>query len=96
MNALESMPQAGTLTLRLKNDGLFALMEVEDSGPGFSDEAKANLFKPFFSTKASGTGLGLAFVQKVVFAHGGRLEALNSPSGGAIIRIFLPLLKGES
>ncbi len=96
LNALEVMPKGGILTLRLRREGLSALVEVEDTGPGFSDDVKSKLFKPFFSTKTSGSGLGLAFVHKVVSAHGGRVEAFNIPSGGAVFRLYLPISKGFS
>jgi signal transduction histidine kinase len=100
LNALQAMPTWGTLTLRLEEAGDFARIEVEDTGAGIPKEVLPNLFKPFFTTKSSGTGLGLAFTQKVVLAHGGRIEAFNRqgdgyvPAGGAVFRVEIPLVKG--
>jgi len=63
---------------------------VQDNGSGISAEALPNLFHPFFTTKAHGTGLGLAVVQKIILQHGGQIEARNHPSGGAVFIVTLP------
>jgi two-component system sensor histidine kinase FlrB len=100
LNALQAMAQGGTMILRLKNEGVFTLFEVEDTGTGIPEGLKANLFKPFFSNRDGGTGLGLAFAKKVVESHGGRIEAFNRQNqtpgqpGGALLRIYLPLEEG--
>ncbi len=91
LNSLQAMPEGGTLVLRLRQILNKALVEVEDSGPGIAPENLPKLFKPFFSTKSEGTGLGLAFSEKVFRAHGGQIEALNRPQGGAVFRVILPL-----
>jgi len=64
---------------------------VEDSGPGIPADARERIFRPFFTTKRSGTGLGLALVQKIVVFHNGRIAAGASPLGGASLQITLPL-----
>jgi PAS domain S-box-containing protein len=69
---------------------------VTDNGPGLSPEALRRLFQPFATTRAHGTGLGLAVVQKVIVSHNGRVEAGNRPGGGAEFRIRLPLSAAES
>jgi two-component system OmpR family sensor kinase len=91
LNSLQAMPQGGILIFRLRQILNKALVEVEDSGPGIAPENLPQLFKPFFSTKAEGTGLGLAFTEKVFRAHGGQIAALNRPEGGAVFRVILPL-----
>jgi PAS domain S-box-containing protein len=63
---------------------------VQDNGSGISAEAMPNLFHPFFTTKARGTGLGLAVVQKIILQHGGLVEARNHRSGGAVFIVTLP------
>jgi signal transduction histidine kinase len=65
-------------------------MRILDNGPGIPEEALPKLFLPFFTTKANGTGLGLAVVQKVVLQHGGRIEARNRAEGGAEFIVTLP------
>jgi PAS domain S-box-containing protein len=64
---------------------------VDDNGPGLDPAAASTLFRPFFTTKARGTGLGLALVQKIVVTHNGRVTAGNTPGGGARLVVTLPL-----
>lgn len=64
---------------------------VRDNGPGITDGNLDKMFVPFFTTKSSGTGLGLAVVQKIALQHGGRVEAHNQPTGGAEFDLWLPL-----
>jgi signal transduction histidine kinase len=64
---------------------------VEDSGPGIPLATRDRIFRPFFTTKRNGTGLGLALVQKIVVFHNGRIIAGSSPQGGASLQITLPL-----
>jgi PAS domain S-box-containing protein len=66
-------------------------VSVHDNGPGLDANARDRIFKPFFTTKKTGTGLGLALVQKIVVTHNGRITAGSSPSGGACFQVTLPL-----
>jgi PAS domain S-box-containing protein len=66
---------------------------VFDNGKGIPPDAQPKLFRPFFTTKASGTGLGLAVVQKIVVQHGGQVEARNRPEGGAAFIVTLPAIR---
>ena len=67
---------------------------VTDNGPGFARELIGTVFDPYVTSKPKGTGLGLAIVKKIVEEHGGRIEADNRRTGGARVRIFLPLGDG--
>ena len=90
-NALESMAEGGTLQLRtLVRDGQ-AVVEIEDNGPGITEEQKARLFTPYFTTKPGGTGLGLAIVQGIASDHGGRVEVRPAPQRGTIFALVLRL-----
>jgi len=64
---------------------------VADNGPGIASAALPKLFRPFFTTKSNGTGLGLAVVQKIIVQHGGQVEVRNCPKGGAEFIVTLPL-----
>ena len=68
-----------------------ARVSVHDNGPGVDPSARDRIFRPFFTTKKTGTGLGLALVQKIVVTHNGRVTAGSSPSGGACFQVTLPL-----
>jgi signal transduction histidine kinase len=96
-NAKEAMaPAGGELTLRTRalpaagGSPERASLEVRDRGPGISPSALDHLFEPFFSTKAKGTGLGLALTQQIINDHGGTLECRNEAGGGACFTLTLP------
>jgi PAS domain S-box-containing protein len=69
----------------------FQRISVTDNGPGIPANVLPKLFRPFFTTKAKGTGLGLAVVQKIIVQHGGQVEVRNLPDGGAEFIVTLPI-----
>jgi nitrogen fixation/metabolism regulation signal transduction histidine kinase len=71
--------------------GAAAAIVVTDNGPGFQRDLIGTVFDPYVTSKPKGTGLGLAIVKKIVEEHGGRIEADNQRTGGARVRILLPL-----
>lgn len=95
-NACEAMRQGGQLTIRAqagKTAGERAYeveVEIEDTGPGIPEAIKEQVFNPFFTTKKSGVGLGLAIVSKIIDAHGGTVKLVNAPGQGACFRVTLP------
>ncbi len=83
-NSLAAMGSRGTVAVRLRRSGSGAFeMEVEDDGPGIPARDLPRLFEPYFSTKPSGTGLGLAMVHRVILEHGGKIRVENGPARGA-------------
>jgi two-component system sensor histidine kinase HydH len=90
LNGAQAMPEGGRLTLRLQETAHGAQLEVEDEGMGITPEVRARMFEPFFTTRATGTGLGLALVQHAVVQHQGHLEVHSAPGEGTTFRIELP------
>ena len=94
IEALESTsnPEVRIETRRVERDGApMAQIDVEDNGPGIRPDVIGQVFEPYVTTKSKGTGLGLAIVKKIVEEHGGKVEAENGRTGGARLRIELPL-----
>jgi nitrogen fixation/metabolism regulation signal transduction histidine kinase len=89
-NAQESGADPSTIELAISPSAQGFTIEVRDRGPGFTTQALENALVPFYSTKASGTGLGLTLCREIVEAHGGRLRIANRPDGGAMVTLWLP------
>jgi signal transduction histidine kinase len=91
LNAVEAMPKGGTLTLRTRGEGADLVeIEVQDTGVGIPAGELEKITLPFYSTKPSGTGLGLPLVARVVAAHGGMLLVESEPGRGTRVRVRLP------
>jgi len=89
-NALEAMPEGGRLVVSAQRDGEGLVIAVSDTGKGIPAEHQEKLFKPFFTTKPTGVGLGLAYVKDTVEAHGGTVEYKATPGGGASFTMRIP------
>lgn len=98
LNAIQWSPKEGTVQISARiaqsrdDQGNQVIILVRDNGPGINPEKIGRLFQPFFTTREGGTGLGLANVRKIIEYHGGMVTGNNSPDGGAVFTIFLPLL----
>jgi nitrogen fixation/metabolism regulation signal transduction histidine kinase len=92
-NAVEAMDGAAAaeLSVATRVENGYAVVRVCDRGPGFEGEAASRVFEPYFTTKAGGTGLGMAISYRIVAEHGGEIIADNRSEGGARITVRLPL-----
>jgi signal transduction histidine kinase len=90
LNAEQAMPDGGVLTLIGRSDPKWVYLDVIDTGVGIPPDQLPKLFRPFYTTKADGSGLGLATVRKIVLAHGGTIEVQSEPGRGTKFTIALP------
>ena len=98
-NSLEAMAQSQRRELIVRNTGVaddMVEIEVSDTGSGFHEDVKPNLFQTFFTTKETGMGVGLSISRSIVEAHGGRMSAESNAAGGATFRFTLPAAVNES
>jgi signal transduction histidine kinase len=90
-NAGEACGSDGKLLIRMENASPFLKISFTDNGPGIPQELMDRIFEPFFTTKTSGMGVGLAISQRIIQAHGGRIEVKNLIPKGTRFSVFLPM-----
>jgi signal transduction histidine kinase len=95
-NALHAMPGNGSLMVDASVDDGFVSIEVRDSGAGMDEDALARVFEPYFSTKTTGTGLGLPIARRNVELNGGTIEVESTRGRGTLVRIGLPVAAGAT
>jgi signal transduction histidine kinase len=93
INAVDAMPEGGTLSIAIERDGAFVLVKISDSGAGISDRQLTSIFDPFYTTKPAGrgSGLGLVVVKGIVDEHGGSIGVRSEPGQGAVFSVRLPV-----
>ena len=92
-NACQAMPDGGELVVTTTHNDFEVIVSFQDSGKGISPENMGNLFQPFFSTRKTGTGLGLLIVRRIVREHGGEISIGSREGKGTSISIILPLVE---
>ena len=95
LNAIDAIPEAGSIHLRSTRFGQMIHIDVENSGPAISPEHLGHVFEPFFTTKATGTGLGLAIARGIATAHGGDLWVSNNVNGSVTFTLAVPAIPPE-
>jgi signal transduction histidine kinase len=95
-NALEATEGKGHVRISVDVEADNVIVHIDDDGPGIRPEHADHLFEPLFTTKAEGTGLGLALSRQIVRAHGGDILASNGPSGGARFDVRIPIARVEA
>ena len=92
LNAIEAMDEGGTLSVAIENNDNRSkiIVRVSDTGDGITEEDLAHIFDPYFTTKQSGTGLGLTIVHKIIEAHAGEIKVESKPGGGTTVSVTLP------
>jgi signal transduction histidine kinase len=93
-NAHESGSLPADVELAVVDDGRTIRLQVLDRGGGMSETVLNNALLPFYSTKRSGTGLGLSLCREIAEAHGGRISLANRPDGGLAVSVWLPARPG--
>ena len=91
LNAMDAMPEGGTLRITTAREANQARVGVEDTGTGIPPDALRRLFEPFFTTKPQGTGLGLANARRILEQHGGNIQVKSSFGNGTTVSMWLPI-----
>jgi two-component system sensor histidine kinase HydH len=90
LNSIQAMPEGGNLATKAESKNDHIVIVISDTGIGMTEETKRQIFNPYFTTKSTGTGLGMAIVQKIIEAHNGEITVSSIEGEGTEITIFLP------
>lgn len=91
LNAIQAMPDGGILTVKAEWEGRMIVVDIHDNGMGITPENLQRVFDPYFTTKSTGTGLGLALSAKIVEEHGGSIKISSVPNEYTEVRLTLPI-----
>ena len=93
LNGIQALNGKGQVRVELEVRDTSVLTRVKDNGRGIAPEALPNIFRPFFTTKGQGTGLGLSLARRIIESHGGKIEASSAPGEGTEFKVWLPIGK---
>jgi two-component system sensor histidine kinase HydH len=96
LNAIQAMDKPGTIYVTLRRDKDAALITVADQGKGIAPETLPNIFRPFFTTKGHGTGLGLSLARRIVESHRGTISVRSEVGKGTQFVIRLPIAHSQA
>jgi signal transduction histidine kinase len=96
LNDFQTNGQNGMISVTVKQSGAMAVVEVADNGRGIAIDNLPNIFRPFFTTKGDGTGLGLSLARRIVEDHHGRIEVSSTVGQGTTFAVLLPLQKAAT
>ena len=96
LNGIQAIPGEGAVDIAITREGSHALIRVKDNGKGISPDSLPKIFRPFFTTRKEGTGLGLSLASGIVQSHGGNIEASSTLGQGTQFRIHLPIERPKS
>ena len=94
-NATDAMPEGGDIAVCWSHNANTLKLQIVDTGPGIQDDVRQALFRPFFSTKSGGLGIGLALVKRMVEQWGGQISLTRAPVKGTCVELNLPLAKSD-
>lgn len=95
INAIDAMPDGGHLTVGIAQEDDYTVISITDTGEGIAPDMMERIFTPFVTTKASGTGLGLAKVFSIMDSHDGRIECVSDKGAGATFNLYIPAHGGD-
>jgi hypothetical protein len=96
LNALQAIDAKGKISVTLKTKGAMAVVEVADNGRGIAPDHLPNIFRPFYTTKGDGTGLGLSLARRIVEDHQGRIDVSSALGKGTTFAVVLPLQRAAA
>jgi len=96
LNSLQAIDQNGKITVSLESQGKTAVVQVIDNGRGIAPDHLPNIFRPFYTTKGDGTGLGLSLARRIVEDHQGRIDVSSTLGKGTTFAVILPLQRAEA
>jgi signal transduction histidine kinase len=96
LNAQQAMPSGGEITLLARAEPDYVILDLIDTGRGMAPEVLAKAFRPFYSTRGGGTGLGLPTTRKIIEAHGGSIDAQSEVGRGTKFTLHLPALSQDT
>jgi len=95
LNGIQAVQNQGKIEVALRQGGEWAVIRIRDTGKGIPHDSLPKIFKPFFTTRKEGTGLGLPLAKGIVESHKGKIEVTSDPGQGAQFEVWLPMLREE-